>query len=383
MGLYPARSSGGWDSGSRGSLGALENEEDTITFSYSYATLTPQSPTKKGSIPAERPVTLQQKPAGGGMQFNPGSGWQEAVTSVRDLDKWIEDLDYIAGWSLAHRGAMDSRMLRAWHLPADAEAEEAVVICREDSARWLRLVSFKGVAQTQIRSSGQPWETGGLFSILLYSANTQAAFQRAQERWWSAHHDPVVMEFGGRELLNVVLRGPDGCNFGLYQPLKPTPAEPFPFLKAGPPFNGQQMVRNKEQTECFYADALGWNSWFSGTISLSCNNFGIPDNMVGVNPKHVAIAHATEGEYGQVELVQWTGFEGQHYGDKAVPPNLGHLALRWPVDDLVNQVATIRAAGIDLFVEPTTVTLPPLGEVLLCTIRTPDGVMIELIQTSG
>jgi hypothetical protein len=82
------------------------------------------------------------------------------------------------------------------------------------------------------------------------------------------------MEFGARELLNVVLRGPDGCNFGLYQPLKPVPAEPFPFPKHGPPFNGQQMVRDTAGAEAFYVNTMDWNSWFAGEIRLMCNNFG-------------------------------------------------------------------------------------------------------------
>lgn len=317
------------------------------------------------------------------MHLTPGKGWQEAVTSVRDLDKWVEDLDYLAGWSLAHRGPVDAHLLAAWHLPAEAGAEEAVVVCKESPERWLRLVSFKGVAQKQIRSSGAPWETGGIFSILIYAADTQAAFERAQELRWSAHHDPVVMEFGDRELRNVVLRGPDGCNFGLYQPLKPVPEKPFPFPKLGPPFNGQQMVRDKMQAETFYEDTLSWTSWFSDEISLSCNNFGIPDNMVGVNPKHVAIVHAAQGEYGQVELVQWTGFSGRHYGTDAVPPNLGHLALRWPVEDLDAHVARFKAAGTELFVEPTVIAMPPVGDVRLCSVRTPDGTIIELVETQS
>ncbi len=315
------------------------------------------------------------------MNFITGQGWQEAVTSVRDLDRWVEALDYLAGWSLAHRGMIDKRLLKAWHLPEEYEAEEAIVVCREDPQRWLRLISFSGVPQHQIRSSGQAWETGGLFSILIYTNDTEAAFRRAQELGWKAHHDPVIMEFGDRELLNVVLRGPDGCNFGLYQPLTPVPDEPFPFPKLGPPFNGQQMVRDAAMAERFYQDILGWESWFSGEISLTCNNFGIPDNLVGVHPKRVAIMHPGHQSYGQVELVQWSYFVGRDFSDRAVPPNLGHLCLRWPVDDLEQVTSRLQSHNLTLFAGPIHVHLPPVGDVKLCTVRTPDGAMIELIQS--
>ncbi len=314
------------------------------------------------------------------MQFTPGHGWQEVVTSVRNLNRWIEDLDTLAGWSLVSRGPTDDRLLKAWHLTDKAQAEEAVVICRDDPARWMRLMSFSGVPQKQIRSSGKPWETGGLFSILIYAADTEAAVARAQKIGWSAYNEPVVMEFGGRELLNVVLRGPDGCNFGLYQPLTPKPDKPFPFSKLGPPFNGQQMVRNTATTERFYAETLGWQSWFTDAIKLTCNNFGIPDNLVAIHPKHIALMHPGDQRYGQAELVQWTWFEGRDFTDQAIPPNLGHLALRWPVNDLDSYMSRFKKTGVPLMVEPTVVTLPPLGDVRLCTVRTPDGTMFELIQ---
>lgn len=313
------------------------------------------------------------------MQFTAGKGWQEAVTSVRDLDRWIEFLDYLAGWTLAHRGQTDPRLLEAWQLPQQTTAEEAIVICAEDPARWVRLICFRGVAQQQIRSSAQAWDTGGIFSLLAYCADTRGAFRRAQELGWSAHHDPVLMEFGERELLNVVLRGPDGCNFGLYQALKPAP-DTLPFAKVGPPFNGQQMIQSVAATQSFYADGLGWESWYAGETRLTCNNFGVPASLVGVHPKQIAIMHAAPGQYGQVEVVQWTGFTGESFADRAVPPNLGHLALRWPVDDAAARAQRLQDRGMTLFSEPARVSLAPLGDVLLCSVRTPDGALIELVQ---
>jgi len=317
------------------------------------------------------------------VQFVTQQGWQEAVTSVRDLDRWIEALDYLAGWSLVHRGAADPRLLNAWHLPTEVTATEAVLVCEQDPSRWLRLMAFSGADQQQIRSSGQAWESGGIFSLLCYCRDTQAAFERAQELGWSAHNDPVLMEFGDAELLNVVLRGPDGCNFGLYQSLKPVAPTPPVFPKLGPPFTGQQMVREIAAAEGFYRDVLGWTSWFSDALRLSCNNFGIPSNMVGVHPKHVAIMDANERRHGQVELVQWTGFEGRDFSARAVPPNLGHLALRWPVEDLEQYLGRLGDAGLAVFAPPTRCLLAPIGEVLLCSLRTPDGAIVDLIQSDA
>lgn len=314
------------------------------------------------------------------MKFKTGGGWQEAVTSVHDIGRWVEALDHIAGWTVAHRGPTSRSLLSAWGLPDSVTAEDAVVVCAEDSSRWLRLMSFSGAPQRQIRSSGQPWESGGIFSILAYSNDVSAALGRAHELGWLAHNDPVLMEFGDRELRNVVLRGPDGCNFGLYQPLKPVPDAPFPFPKIGPPFNGQQMVRDAAISQAFYEQALGWESWFAGALTLGCNNFGLPENLVGLHPKNVSIMHGAPGAYGQVELVQWTGFTGRDFAEHAHPPNIGHMALRLAVDDLAAAVDKVKTAGASFLRAPAVVTLEPFGEVKLCTVRTPDGAMIDLLQ---
>jgi catechol 2,3-dioxygenase-like lactoylglutathione lyase family enzyme len=314
------------------------------------------------------------------VNFTHGAGWQEAVTSVSDLGRWIESMQHIAGWSLEHRGPADASLIRAWALPDTVTAEEAILVCPAEPGRWLRLISFDDAQQEQIRSSGQAWETGGIFSILIYAADTRAAFERAQEIGWSAHNDPVVMAFGGRELANVVLRGPDGCNFGLYQPIKPEPETPPPFPKLGPPFTAQQMVRDTAKTESFYQAALGWDSWYSGETRLACNNFGVPENMIGVHAKDVAIMHAVPDSHGQVELVQWNGFTGRDFASRAVPPNLGHLALRWPVSDLDEYVNRIHASGYTLFTEPANCLLAPMGDVRICSVRSPDGVIIELVE---
>lgn len=315
------------------------------------------------------------------MQFTSGGGWQEAVTSVHDLGRWIEALDHLAGWTVAHRGTASPDLLSAWGMPDSVGAEDAVLVCAEDTSRWLRLMAFSGAPQRQIRSSGQPWESGGIFSLLAYSNDIPAALGRAHELGWLAHNDPVLMEFGDRELRNVVLRGPDGCNFGLYQPLKPVPDKPFPFPKIGPPFNGQQMVRDAAASQAFYDKALGWESWFSGALTLGCNNFGIPENLMGVHPKNVSIMHGARDAYGQVELVQWTGLFGRDFAEYAIPPNLGHLALRLCVDDLDAAIARMDEAGVALHAARSRVTLAPFGQVDVVSVRTPDGALIDLLQS--
>lgn len=319
----------------------------------------------------------------GGADEGMTGAWTEAVVIVRDLDRWAAALDRLLGWTVAARGAIDSRLLAAWKLPAVARGEEVVLINPDDPPRQVRLMRIDNVPQIQVRSSGKGWDPGGIFSLLTYVRDVDATFTLAQELGWSAYNDPVDMHFGGRTLRNVVLRAWDGVNFGLYRPTVPPPPTPR-YAKAGMTFNGQQMVRDIAPARKFYSDVLGWSAWFDGVTRLTCNNFGMPENFVGQLPKNVIIAAGGKDPsgawaYGQVELVQWDGFSGRDFAERAVPPNLGIMALRIPVSDTRKHADGIRKRGGALFSEPVTVTLAGRGEVSIFGVRSPDGALIEFV----
>ena len=61
--------------------------------------------------------------------------WNEALVSVRDLDRWIEALDDLFGWKLESRGEVDAALLAAWQLPPQASAVGAW-----EGAGWLWVI---------------------------------------------------------------------------------------------------------------------------------------------------------------------------------------------------------------------------------------------------
>jgi catechol 2,3-dioxygenase-like lactoylglutathione lyase family enzyme len=310
--------------------------------------------------------------------------WQEAVVSVRDLDRWIDALDALFGWKVELRGAVDPAWLAAWGLPAGAGAEEALLFHPDDAPRRLRLLRFDGVAQVEIRSSGHHWDTGGIFSLLAYVDDPDASFAAAQALGWSAHHDPVDMHFGDRQLRNVVLRAWDGVGFGLYRQMSPARAAPS-WRKAGMAFNGQQSVRDIAPAREFYSRVLGWTPWFDGRIGLTCNNMGLPLPLVPTQQQDVIICAAGKDAaglwtYGQVELVGWPGLAGRDFAARAVPPNLGVLALRIPVADLDACARRLEALHVPCAVRPCVVRLDPWGELRMLAVRTPDGVIFEFLE---
>jgi hypothetical protein len=236
----------------------------------------------------------------------------------------------------------------------------------------------------EIRSSGHHWDTGGIFSLLLYARDPDASFEAAQRLGWSAHHDPVDMRFGDRHLRNVVLRAWDGVAFGLYRQVSP-PRPDAPWAKAGMAFNGQQSVRDIGPARDFYCGLLGWSGWFDARIGLTCNNMGVPESLVPTQQQDVIICAAGRDaaggwSYGQVELVGWPGLRGKDFAARAVPPNLGVLALRMPVDDLDGLWRALGERNLDRATPITSTLLEPWGRVRLAGVRSPDGAIVEFFE---
>ncbi len=303
-----------------------------------------------------------------------GGGWQEAVISVSHLDRWIEALGLIAGWKVLLRGAIAPSLYMHWGLPLHARGDEAVMAHPEERDRWVRLMQIDGVPHQSIRGSAQPWDTGGTFSLLVRTRDIEGVLQRASDIGWGSFNDIDLMTFEEHRNRNVVLRGPDGVCFGLYESANDPAPHDF-----GAPFTAQQMVRAIGPARDFYADVLDWSFWFDGETRLAINQFGMPSNFKGKVPKKVAIMQAQPDIFGMVELVQWEVFEGRDLADRAVPPNRGHLALRWPVADLDRMLDRANKTN-ETTVAAQQVDLAPFGAVRLAGISTPDGALIELLE---
>ncbi len=300
------------------------------------------------------------------MTFAAGQGWQEAVLSVTDLDRWARDLDALGGWQVSHRGPVDRRLLDHWDLPSSASAEEMVLTAPETDARWLRLIRFSGVPQQATRASAQPWDTGGLFSLLVHTQDIRATYETALGLGWGSFNEIDVMTFEGNSQPNVVLRAPDGVVFGCYEFADRAGLPPV--TQFGAPFTSQQIVRDLEKAQMFYGNALGCTASYVGETRLKINQFGMPQNYAGWVPKKVALMEQTQAHWGRLELVEWLVFKGRDVSARAVPPNIGPLALRWGVEDFP---AGAHVSEIDL---------APFGARRTASVTSPDGAMIELIQ---
>ncbi len=300
--------------------------------------------------------------------------------SVSDPRVVADFLREVAGWEQIGRSSVDRALLTSWHLGEEVDASSWLFRNPGDEHGYVRLIRFEGAEQVRIRSGAQPWDTGGIFSLMVRTPDAGGRFASAQNMHWSSYSDPIAVDFGTSELRTVVLRGPDGINFSLYERVRP-PLEGFENMRRfSMPFNAMQTVRDVDVAADFYTGVLGFGTWYRGGSAQSeprVSNFAIPINFTTRIPTKAAILHRAPGETGRVELIQFDGFEGRDLAARAIPPNLGILSLRFPVENADDFAALVTERSAEIYAGPVCASILPYGLVNIFSVRAPDGVMLE------
>jgi catechol 2,3-dioxygenase-like lactoylglutathione lyase family enzyme len=317
------------------------------------------------------------------------AGWIEAVVSVRDAEPMLQFARGVAGWRVNQRATMDRSLVREYLQTAtDRPVREWLITDSAAAPGFIRLVAFAATEPRAIRSAAQPWDTGGLLSLMTRSNDTRGVYAAAQRLGWSGYNDPVVLELpdAGVLLSNVILRGPDGINISVYERLSPRLPDEPDLRQLRRPFNAMQSVRSIAAARDFYQRVLGFEPLNSGEFSLGRrepNNFGMPANVVATESIPFVILGPRRSGPTQVELVQLRGMEGRDLSREGAPPNLGLFALRFPVSSLASVEARLAAAGWPLGRGPARVRIAPYGAVRWLAVQAPDGAWLEFFETES
>lgn len=307
------------------------------------------------------PQVLTAEPFPSSYRAARDAGWAEAVLRVSDPKAFIDFAESVAGWQV--KGPIDGE----WWI-SDAEGGVGAI----------RLITRPQQATPIERY--QPWDTGGLFSVMTRSNDLSAAYERARALGWGSASIPVTLDFGGVKLSNVVMRGPDGVNVAIYERLQPRMADAADLLKLRRPFNAMQVVRSLADARRFYVDVLGFSVIATGRFQAprgTPSNFGIPPSLAADAALDYLILGGTPAGPTQVEVVSFNGLEvGARPRDQL--ESQGLIALRFPVSSLDRMRDRLAAAAYPH--ESVHTPMPPFGSAEMLRLLSPEGARLEFFE---
>ena len=109
---------------------------------------------------------------------------------------------------------------------------------------------------------------------------------------------------------------------------------------------------------------------------------GIPVNLTTSVRYRAGIVYPVPGEFGRMEMIEIMDLDGRDYAARCHAPNLGILAVRFDVDSLASLAATLARRGGVATTSPTDLKLAPYGRFRGTSVRTPDGAIIQFLETA-
>lgn len=316
---------------------------------------------------------------------SPVSGFDELVFSVFDIDRASAAMVDVGGWRRHPTAPLPRCQLTAWDLPEEATGSQALLVPPDGMRGRLRLVSFEGVPRELIRPSQRVWDSGGIFDIDLFTSDVRGRYRALQARHgWTGLGEPVDYVIGPFDVTQVVAVGPDGLMLALIEPRVKDgidlPADGA-FSRA---FNSTQLVRDMDAALDFYCRRLGWRQVMRDEVvdvaEPGANVLGLPMPHAVTTRRRVAIVHPEGLNDGSVELMQIVDMTGEDRGARCVPPNVGLLAVRFPVTDARAEARRLADAGVDLARPLHRFDMHGVGEVLSFGLRSPDGAILEFYE---
>ena len=313
--------------------------------------------------------------------------WREAVISVTDPDVTARFFREIGGYEELGRGALSASAIAAWGLPLDASGEYLLLRApMGGDFGHVRLVSFSNAGRrTPMRPGARAWDTGCYFSMMIRVKDMQSIYDDAIRLGWWTETPITALQFGESDLRVVIYRGPDGVQVQTYDRLSPPLPDAIPdFERMTAPFNMMQMVADRDVAYDFFTQVLGFDTFYKGkpytAKTPTPTPIGIPLNLTTSVPYRAGIVYPVPGEFGRMEMIEVMGLDGFDYSGQCEAPNLGILAVRYPVADAEQAKSLILERGGSVWRDVSPVTVGSMGDVDLFSVKTPDGSIMQFFS---
>ena len=310
--------------------------------------------------------------------------WREAVLSVTDPDVTARFFKEIGGYEELGRGTLSASSIVAWGLAPEASGDYLLLRApMGGNFGHVRLVTFENAGRrAPMRPGARAWDTGCYFSMMIRVKDMQSIYDDAIRLGWWTETPITALNFGQSDLRVVIYRGPDGVQVQTYDRLSPPLPETIPdFERMTAPFNMMQMVADRDVAYDFFTQTLGFDTFYKGkpytAKTPTPTPIGIPLSLTTSVPYRAGIVYPVEGEFGRMEMIEVMGLDGFDYSDQCEAPNLGILAVRYPVANIEQAKALVLARGGALWRDISSVELGEVGEVELFSVKTPDGSIMQ------
>lgn len=312
-------------------------------------------------------------------------GWTEAVVSVTSFEK-LDALESAGGWQTLHEGAADPRLAGLWNPGSAAPIRERLLQVPTMPYGYLRFVQIGGARQELIRPpDASPWDTGGLWLIYTRARDAAAMSRALVAAGWPSPRGVHGFEFGGLAVKEVHHLGPAGMVLSTIEQISPPMDIPVPRLTHA--FNVAVLVSDMGAARRFFLDGLGFQPWMEVNWAADNPGLGLLADMSafeGMDTVDTVIVHPRGENLGSIELIGWSGRKrGRDFSHTARPPNLGSMALRFPVADLAAHLRHLGAQHITPAAAATELELPPYGRVRIAPVVGPDGLWLEFFEVIG
>ena len=312
--------------------------------------------------------------------------WQEAVVSVTDIDRSARFFTEIGGFETKWRGPVDASEIAAWGLPSAASGEAVLLGPAGQQTGLIRLVRFDNAGRKEpTRPGSRAWDTGCYFSLMVRMKDMASIYDDAIAMGWWTETPMTYLEFGESKLNVMIFQGPDGLQVQGYERLSPPLPEGIPpFERFTRPFNIMQMVRDRDAAYAFHTEVLGFDTFYVGKPYVASEPeympLGIPRNLTTSVRYRAGITYPVPGEFGRMEMIEIMDLEGRDHADRCVAPNLGILAVRFPVAKIDAAREMIGRRGGPTMEDALSVEIGPYGSLRIAAVKTPDGANIHFYE---
>ena len=306
--------------------------------------------------------------------------FSEAVVIVCDINKTMTFYRDVIGWNVEVPILPTPDLARIWALKSPTNIQSCLVRAPGAAQGGLRLVQIDGVQQQYIRANSQIWDTGGIYDLNTRVRDIFNLAHTLHKHSWFAGTDPVEMVFGENKVYEWLAKGHDGIVYALIERI-------FPPLEAQQDealfsaiFNSSVVVKDYDAEMGFYQNTLGFDLLVRQHDCFKearPNVFAMPLNLVETTPYQLSMLAPSGNGAGGVEICHFPELQGNDFSQRAQPPNIGIVTLRFPVTGMDSLKARLIDNNVVIMADEY---LRLDADVRVLCARTPNNNWIEFFE---